>query len=178
MLRGVHRSHCDRTVNPANYASSLFPLACRPFSTRGGHRLPRRWKRSHIDALARACARPQIQPRGCLVCGALFAINRSLYTGCIGDPAGSSSGRSCSDRSFRDRAQYESYVPGSYRGLDRLRTAPHVGVVPVRSARSRHRYTGLAPLLEDPFPRTSFHDRCSIVPKARGDCVYVAAAVN
>lgn len=28
----------------------------------------------------------------------------------------SSSGRSCSDRSFRDRAQYESYVPGSYRG--------------------------------------------------------------
>lgn len=28
----------------------------------------------------------------------------------------SSSGRSCTDRSFRDRAQYESYVPGSYRG--------------------------------------------------------------
>lgn len=69
----------------------------------------------------------------CPVCGALFAINRSLYRR-ISDLAGSSSGRSCSDR-IRSAIAHNTnrMFRGRTRG-DRLRTH-HVGSV--RSARSR-----------------------------------------
>jgi len=69
----------------------------------------------------------------CPVCEALFAINRSLYRW-ISDLAGSSSGRSCSDR-IRSAIAHNTnrMFRGRTRG-DRLRTH-HVGSV--RSARSR-----------------------------------------
>jgi len=98
-------------------------------------RLPHRWKRSHIDA--RGHRRRPARAERC---------SRSIDR-CSGDPAGSSSGRSCSDRSFRDRAQYESYVPGSYRG--RPSTYPRCGSV--RSARSRYR----AVVRDPPSPSSS-----------------------
>lgn len=125
-----------RTANLfANYTCfSLIRVRHVPSVFDARHRLPHRWKRSHIDVRSRRYSR-------CPVCGALFAINRSLYRR-ISDLAGSSSGRSCSDRPFRDRAQYESYVPGSYRGRPSTYTPRWIR----EKCPLTDRYTGLAPL--------------------------------